>query len=77
MHLLDTADDKSYALIKRDPETRHARIGDRNPSPLALFQEDRNHTTAAADYVSIAHSTEAGVLGASVSIGLHEHFLGT
>src|SRR6266700_4150082 len=76
MHLLDAADYESHTLIERDPETRHARIGDRDPSPLALFQEDWNHTAAAADYVPITHATEARVLRASVRVSLHKHFLG-
>ena len=42
---------------------------------LALFEEYRNHTATAAQNVSVADTTESGILRARVSVCLNEHFL--
>jgi hypothetical protein len=56
MHLLDTADDETYTLFERNPETGHALVSDGDTAIAALLDKHRHNTASAADHVSIAHA---------------------
>jgi len=43
---------KAHALVEREPEARHARVGDGDFPRLALLREERHHAAAAADHVT-------------------------
>src|ERR1041384_8244049 len=73
MHLLQAADHETDTLVESDPEARHARIGQSDFAALPLLHEDRRYATAAADDIAVAHTTEAGVLRASVGVCLDKH----
>ena len=51
---------KPYTLLERQPEARHARIGQRDAATSFLFLENRNHAAPAADNIPVARATEAG-----------------
>src|SRR5207249_3073217 len=55
VHLLEAANHEAHALFERNPEARHAGIGDGDPSSLALLQKNRDDAAAAAYYISIAY----------------------
>src|SRR5208282_3722381 len=73
VHLLQAADDKLHALLQRQPESSHSRIGDRDLPAPALIQKNRDDAAVAAHHVPVARTTEAGIR-ASIRIGLHKHF---
>src|SRR5688572_32537513 len=53
-HLIDAAHHKADALLERQPEARHALIGDGNSSTRTLLEEERHHGTPAPHNVPIA-----------------------
>src|SRR5579862_638485 len=77
VHLFDRGNHKTYTVLQSKPEARHPWIGNGDAAALALFEKNRYHTAAAANYVSVAGATESSLLRARVGIRLHEHFLGT
>src|SRR5580658_1727650 len=74
VHLLQAADHKLYPLLQRQPESRHARIGDRDLPAPPLFEKYRDHAPPAADDVPVARTAEARVFRARVSIRLDKDF---
>src|SRR5882672_4712622 len=62
VHLLQAADHEPHAMLEREPEARHTRIGDRDLAALALLDKNWNHTSPAADHVPIARAAEASLL---------------
>src|SRR5262252_1741344 len=76
VHLLQAMDDKLHALLERQPEAGHARIGYSNAAATALLQENGDYAASATHNVPIARATEPCVLGTRVGIRLHEHLFG-
>src|SRR5580693_3177000 len=64
VHLLNAANHQPDSLLDGDPEASHAGIGDRDPAPLALLLEDRNHAATASQHIPVARTTESSVLRA-------------
>ena len=59
VHLLDAAHHKAHAVLQRDPETGHPRIGERDAAAASLLQENRDHASPASHDVAIAGTTES------------------
>src|ERR1035441_508768 len=76
VHLLNAAHHKPHALLQRQPEAGHPRIGQCNAPAKFLFLKNRNHTPPAPDHISVARATEPRLLGARIGVRLYEHFLG-
>ena len=74
VHLLQAADHKLHALLQSQPESRHARIGDRDLPAPPLFQKNRNHAAPASHHVAVTRTTEARISSARIGISLHKHF---
>src|SRR5208282_5028407 len=75
VHLFQAADHKLHALFQRQPESSHARIGNRDLPASPLLQKHRNHAAAAAYDVPIARAAEARIFRTRISVRLHKHFL--
>src|SRR5271168_2264303 len=53
MHLLQAPNDELHAAIERNPETSHARIGDRNSAAPPLLEKHWDDASPAAHYVAV------------------------
>ena len=76
VHPADRRQHQRHALIERDPEARHVRVGDRQHTAGALRREERNHAAAAADDVPVADAGEPRAGTATVRVGRDEQFVG-
>ena len=67
------------ALLQRDPEARHALVGDRQMIGLLLDQpaEERNDAATRADHVAVAQHGEARADRARQVVGRHEDLVGS
>ena len=72
MHLMT----KRTALVEREPEARHPRIGDGHSPGLALLEEQRDHAAAAADDVAVAHATERSRVRGTIGVAMDEELFG-
>src|SRR6266850_1362911 len=77
VHLLQAEDHEADALIKRDPEAGHTRVGNRDFASFTLLEKHWNHTATGAHHVAVTRTTEARVLHSGVGIRLDKHLLGT
>src|SRR5579872_5577995 len=68
MHLFQATDDKTDPSFQRDPEARHARIGQSDFPVLALLKKNRDDAASAAQHVAITRATESRVLLARISV---------
>ena len=59
VHLLNAADHESHALLEGQPESRHSRIGHRDPPTPLLFQKNRDDAPTAADNIGDSSSAES------------------
>src|SRR5438270_13362841 len=76
LHFLQAVNDESHALVERDPEARHAGIGDRDFPAFALLEKYRDHSTPAFRNIAVTGARKMGTLGAGVGICLHKHLPG-
>ena len=74
-HARRRVDDELHGLIERDPEARHALVGDRDDAGLGLELEQRHDRAARADDVAVAHRGEARRRVRGVGVGLVDDLL--
>ena len=60
-------------MIERQPEARHALVGNRDLPPLALLDEYRDYAAPAADDIPVARATKAGLLRSGIGVCLDKH----
>src|SRR6185437_3058356 len=78
-HHLHARQHEVYALGQRDPEPRHAGIGDRQAVGTfgRKLVEERDNRATAANHIAIAHHGELGTVGAGQIVGGDEDLVGS
>ena len=79
VHALEALEHEVDALLQRDPEARHARVGDRQVGRAlrrCSLLEERHHRAARADHVAVAHHGEARAVPAGDVVGGDEQLVG-
>lgn len=78
MHAREIADNEVDAFLQRDPEARHARVGDRQRGRVLGDQllEEGDDRAARADHIAVAHDREARLLVAHHVVCRDEELVG-
>ncbi len=79
MHALETLEHEIDALLQRDPEPCHARVGDRQLLGILREQaaEERHDRAARPHHVAVAHDRKPRAVATGDIVGGHEQLVGS